>query len=56
MRLSRLIAVMTAAFGVGQILGPLLVSLAAELQNGMNALLIGASGLLLGSAVALIRR
>ena len=53
---SRLIAVMTAAFGVGQILGPLLVSLAAELQNGMNALLIGASGLLLGSAVALIRR
>ena len=55
-RAPRLMAAMTAAFGVGQIVGPLLVSLVADLQNGMNALLIGASGLLLGSAVALFRR
>ena len=53
---SRLMAAMTAAFGMGQILGPLLVSLVADLQNGMNALLIGASTLLLGSALVLIRR
>jgi MFS family permease len=53
---SRLMAAMTAAFGMGQILGPLLVSLVADLQNGMNALLIVAAVLLLGSAVALLRR
>ena len=41
---------------MGQILGPLLVSLVADLQYGMNALLTGASGLLLASAVALLRR
>jgi predicted MFS family arabinose efflux permease len=50
---SRLIAAMTAAFAMGQIFGPLLVSLAANLQNGMNALLIGASALLLASAAVL---
>ena len=50
---SRLMAAMTAAFGMGQISGPLLVSLVADLQNGMNALLIGASLLLLGSAAVL---
>lgn len=50
---SRLMAAMTAAFGMGQIFGPLLVSLVADLQNGMNALLIGASILLLGSAAVL---
>jgi predicted MFS family arabinose efflux permease len=53
---SRLMAAMTAAFGMGQILGPLLVSLVADLQNGMNALLIVAAVLLLGSAVVLFRR
>ncbi len=53
---SRLMAAMTAAFAVGQILGPLLVSLVVDLQNGMNALLIGACALLLGSALALLRR
>lgn len=47
---------MTAAFAVGQILGPLLVSLVVDLQNEMNALLIGACALLLGSALALLRR
>ncbi len=53
---SRLIAAMTAVFAMGQIIGPLLVSLVADLQYGMSALLIGASILLLASAVALIRR
>jgi MFS family permease len=53
---SRLMAAMTAAFGMGQIFGPLLVSLVADVQNGMNALLIGASALLLVSAVVLFRR
>jgi predicted MFS family arabinose efflux permease len=53
---SRLMAAMTAAFGMGQIFGPLLVSMVADMQNGMNALLIGASGLLLGSAAVLFRR
>ena len=53
---SRLMAAMTAAFGIGQICGPLLVSLMAGLQDGMHALLIGAAALLLGSAVVLFRR
>jgi len=50
---SRLMAAMTAAFGMGQILGPLLVSLVADLRFGMNALLTGAALLLLGSAAVL---
>ena len=50
---SRLIAAMTAAFAMGQILGPLLVSLVADLQYGMDALLIGAGVLLFASAMAL---
>ena len=53
---SRLMAAMTAAFAIGQILGPLLVSLVADLQNGMNVLLIGACALLLGRALVLVRR
>ena len=53
---SRLIAAMTATFAMGQIIGPLLVSLVADSQNGMNALLMGASVLLLASAAALFRR
>ena len=50
---SRLIAAMTAAFAVGQIIGPLLVSVAVDLPNGMNVLLVGAAALLLASAVVL---
>ncbi len=50
---ARLMAAMTAAFGLGQILGPLLVSLVADMQNGMNMLLIGAAALLLASAAVL---
>jgi MFS family permease len=50
---SRLMAAMTAAFGMGQICGPLLVSVVAERQNGMNALLIAAALMLLASAVVL---
>ena len=52
----RLMAAMTAAFAVGQILGPLLVALVVDLHNGMNALLIGTCALLLASALALSRR
>jgi MFS family permease len=53
---SRLIAAMTTAFAIGQILGPLLVSIAADKSNGIDALLIGASALLLASAAALAVR
>lgn len=52
---SRLMAAMTAAFGLGQIVGPLLVSLVADIHNGMNTLLLGAASLLLVSAVFLVR-
>ena len=51
---SRLIAAMTAAFAIGQICGPLLVSAVAGMHNGMEALLVGACILLLMSAVALV--
>ncbi len=51
---SRLIAAMTATFAIGQIVGPLLVSLVGSLHNGMDALLIGTSALLLASAAALV--
>ncbi len=51
---SRLMAAMTAAFGMGQILGPLLVSLVVDLRFGMDALLTGVALLLLGSAVFLL--
>jgi predicted MFS family arabinose efflux permease len=51
---SRLMAAMTAAFGMGQILGPLLVSLVADLRLGMNALLSSATLLLVGSAAVLL--
>jgi MFS family permease len=50
---SRLMAGMTAAFGMGQILGPLLVSAVASRPNGMNAVLVLASALLLASAATL---
>ena len=50
---SQLIAAMTTAFAIGQILGPLLVSLVANWLDGMNALLTGAAALVLASAVLL---
>ena len=50
---SQLSAAMTTAFAIGQILGPLLVSLVANWQDGMNALLTGAAALLMASAVML---
>jgi MFS family permease len=51
---ARLIAAMTAVFALGQIAGPLLVSAVAEMQHGMNALLVGVGVLLLGSAIVLL--
>jgi len=51
----RLMAAMTAAFGLGQIVGPLLVSLVADIHNGMNTLLLGVASLLLVTAVFLVR-
>ena len=50
---SRLMAIMTTAFALGQMIGPLLVSALADHANGVNALLMAAALLLLGSAVAL---
>src|SRR4051812_28259506 len=52
---SRLIASLTAAFGLGQIIGPLLVSLVADLHNGMNALLLSVALLLVISAYEIAR-
>jgi MFS family permease len=52
---TRLMAAITAAFGLGQILGPLLVSSLADRGGGLSpALLIGSSALVL-SAYALAR-
>ena len=51
---SQLIAAMTAAFAIGQICGPLLVSAVAGMHYGMEGLLAGACILLLMSAVALV--
>lgn len=50
---SRLMAIMTTAFAIGQIIGPLLVSALADRANGVNALLIAAALLLMGSAAVL---
>jgi len=50
-----LIAAMTAAFAIGQILGPLVVSLAAEKPWGMDAALISATLVLLAGAASLSR-
>ncbi len=49
-----LMAAMTAAFATGQILGPVLVSVIANEQRGLNIALIAASVLLLLSALALL--
>jgi predicted MFS family arabinose efflux permease len=52
---SQLMAAMTAAFGLGQIIGPLLVSVVANQPNGMNAVLIVVALLLLVSAFEIAR-
>jgi MFS family permease len=49
----RLMASITTAFAIGQIAGPLLVSLAAGSANGMDMILIGDAVLLLGTAAVL---
>lgn len=49
----RLMAAMTTAFAIGQILGPLLVSAVSGMEAGMALLLNGAGLLLLGSAAVL---
>jgi predicted MFS family arabinose efflux permease len=49
-----LMALMTTAFAAGQILGPVLVSVVANAQRGLDVLLITASALLVLSAVALL--
>ncbi|HEX4985099.1 MAG TPA: YbfB/YjiJ family MFS transporter [Burkholderiales bacterium] len=53
---ARLMAAMTAAFGIGQILGPLLVSLLAGRDGGTGAALAASGALLLGSAAVLAGR
>jgi predicted MFS family arabinose efflux permease len=50
-----LVAAMTAAFALGQILGPVLVSLAARSHAGMDGLLGFSAALLAASAVVLFR-
>ena len=50
-----LIATMTAAFAIDQILGPILVSFVANEQRGLDISLIAASTLLVLSALALLR-
>ncbi len=50
---SRLIAAMTTAFAIGQIAGPLLVSLVANARHGVDALLLASAALLLATAAAL---
>jgi len=48
-------AVTTAAFAIGQILGPVLVSIVAGDRRGMNLTLIAASVVLILGAVVLIK-
>jgi predicted MFS family arabinose efflux permease len=50
-----LMAVMTTAFAIGQILGPVLVSFVANQQRGLDISLFAASTLLVLSALALSR-
>jgi hypothetical protein len=49
----RLIAAMTTAFAIGQIVGPLLVSAVAGARHGIDALLLGVAAALLGTAALL---
>jgi hypothetical protein len=44
---------MTAAFAIGQVVGPLLVSATAGHSWGMNFTLAGAAAVLVGGALAL---
>ncbi|HEV2320907.1 MAG TPA: YbfB/YjiJ family MFS transporter [Gammaproteobacteria bacterium] len=53
---SRLMARFTAAFAIGQILGPLCVSLLPKGSGSLTTLLIAAAALLLASGVALLLR
>ncbi len=50
-----LMAAMTAAFAIGQILGPVLVSIVAGNPRGMDLTLIAASVVLIAGAMALIK-
>lgn len=49
------IAVMTAAFAIGQIIGPLLVTAVAHLRDGFTAALLGSAIVVLAAAVSLWR-
>lgn len=49
------IAVMTAAFAIGQIVGPLVVSAVAQRPHGLAAALLGAAAVLLFAAISLLR-
>jgi len=55
-RARALIAAMTSAFAVGQIVGPLVVSALVRATGGFSAALIVAAALLVISALALVRR
>jgi hypothetical protein len=46
---------MTAAFAIGQIVGPLLVSAVAHRSHGFAAALLGAAAVLLLAAISLRR-
>jgi len=54
-RARALIAAMTSAFAVGQIVGPLAVSALVRAWGGFGGALILASALLVVSAIALLR-
>ena len=49
-------AAMTAAFAVGQLIGPILVALAERVPHGFTLVLVSATVVLLASASALVRR
>lgn len=51
-----LMAAMTAAFALGQILGPALISVLVQAKGGVAAVLALAAALLALSAVSLLRR
>jgi predicted MFS family arabinose efflux permease len=49
-------AAMTSAFAVGQLVGPILIALVEKLPHGFTAVLLAASASLLVAAAALSRR
>jgi hypothetical protein len=55
-RAARLMAAMTAAFAAGQILGPLFVAAVAGAGGTLHGAMAFASGVLVASAGALVRR